>query len=300
MTLLAATSERSRAVSALIARAFQLRDIWLALMQQPVGRIGLIIVVIFILAAALAPWITPHSPYAINMDIRLQPPSFEHWLGTDDRGRDVFSRMLLGSRLSLYIVILSVMITLPLGLAVGCVAGYFGGIVAVVLMRITDIFLALPALILALALAAALGAGIGNAIIAISLASWPMLARLAYAETMKNRNADFILAAQLQGAGPIRMITRYVIPLCMPVVVTRVTLNISNTILSAAALGFLSMGAQPPEPEWGVMLSEGQRYLTTAYWLVAAPGAAMLLVSIGFNLLGDGLRDILDPTSATK
>jgi peptide/nickel transport system permease protein len=300
MTMLLPTQPRSLAISAVIARAQQGRDVWRALMRQPVGRIGLIIVMIFIVAAALAPWITPHSPYTINMDIRLQPPSFDHWLGTDDRGRDVFSRMLLGSRLSLYIVILSVMITLPLGLAVGCVAGYFGGTIAVILMRITDIFLALPALILALALAAALGAGIGNAIIAISLASWPMLARLAYAETMKSRNADFILAAQLQGAGPIRMITRYVIPLCMPVVVTRVTLNISNTILSAAALGFLGMGAQPPEPEWGVMLSEGQRYLTTAYWLVAAPGVAMLLVSIGFNLLGDGLRDILDPTAATK
>jgi peptide/nickel transport system permease protein len=298
--MLSPTQPRSLAISALIARAQRGSDVWRALMQQPVGRIGLIIVIIFIVAAALAPWITPHSPYTINMDIRLQPPSFDHWLGTDDRGRDVFSRMLLGSRLSLYIVILSVMITLPLGLAVGCVAGYFGGTVAVILMRITDIFLALPALILALVLAAALGAGIGNAIIAISLASWPMLARLAYAETMKSRNADFILAAQLQGAGPIRMITRYVIPLCMPVVVTRVTLNISNTILSAAALGFLGMGAQPPEPEWGVMLSEGQRYLTTAYWLVAAPGVAMLLVSIGFNLLGDGLRDILDPTAATK
>lgn len=292
---------RSRSkIAAYASRARRAGDFLRGLIRRPSGLIGVTIVLGFLICAALAPWILPHSPYDIDIDMRLRPPSLEHWMGTDDRGRDLFSRVLLGSRLSLYIVVLSVLITLPLGLAVGCIAGYFGRWVSVVLMRVTDIFLALPSLILALALAAALGPGIGNAIIAISLASWPTLARLAYAETIKIRDADFIAAARLQGAGSFRLITRYVVPLCIPVVTTRITLNISNTIVSAAALGFLGMGSQPPEPEWGVMLSEGRQYIISAWWLVAAPGAAMLIVSIAFNLLGDALRDRLDPTATAR
>ena len=226
---------------------------------------------------------------------RLLPPSFEHWMGTDDQARDIFSRIVHGSRLTLMVVALVAVIATPIGLAVGTTAGYFGGWVDIVLMRITDIFLAFPRLILALAFVAALGPGIENAIIAIAITSWPPYARLARAETLTIRQADHIAAIRLQGAGSLRIIWGHVVPLCLSSVIVRVTLDMAGIILTAAGLGFLGLGAQPPQPEWGAMIAAGRRFLIDFWWVATMPGIAIFVVSLGFNLLGDGLRDVLDP-----
>jgi len=190
------------------------------------------------------------------------------------------------------------MAMLVAGLLVGTVAGYAGGIVDAVLMRLTDIFLAFPRLVLALAFVAALGAGIENAVLAISITAWPPYARLARAETLTIRNSDYIAAIRLQGAGPMRIITKHIWPLCISSLIVRVTLDMAGVILTAAGLGFLGLGAQPPSPEWGAMVAEGRRFILDHWWVATMPGLAIFTVSLAFNLLGDGLRDVLDPKDA--
>jgi peptide/nickel transport system permease protein len=279
------------------ARYGQAYRTWLALKSNRLAMIGLIIVGALILIAALAPLIAPYSPVTggdLRLD-RLQPPSWAHPFGTDDQARDIFSRVIWGTQLTLMVVLLVAVIATPIGLAVGTTAGYFGGWVDVVLMRITDIFLAFPRLILALAFASALGPGIENAIIAIAITSWPPYARLARAETLTIREADFIAAIRLQGAGPGRIILGHVTPLCLSSVIVRVTLDMAGIILTAAGLGFLGLGAQPPQPEWGAMIAGGRRFIIDYWWVATMPGIAILIVSLGFNLLGDGLRDVFDP-----
>lgn len=268
---------------------------WLQLGDNRLAMLGLGIVVVLLVVAAFAPWLATHSPTAQVLSDRLQPPSVAHWLGTDELGRDIYSRIVHGSRLTLYIVGLVVIIVGPVGLAVGTIAGYLGGWFDVVLMRITDIFLAFPRLILALAFVAALGPGIENAIIAIAITAWPPYARMARAETLTIRNADYIAAARIQGAGPVRIIGRHVVPMCLSSVIVRLTLDMAGIILTAAGLGFLGLGAQPPLPEWGAMISTGRQYLLNQWWVATMPGLAIFVVSLGFNLLGDGLRDVLDP-----
>ena len=227
--------------------------------------------------------------------MRLMPPSAEHWFGTDELGRDLYTRVVHGARVTLTIVILVAIIVAPVGLAVGTVAGYLGGVVDTMLMRITDIFLAFPRLILALAFVAALGPGIENAVIAIALTAWPPYARVARAETITIRQSDFISAVRLQGASSARIVLRHVMPLCLSSVIIRVTLDMAGIILTAAGLGFLGLGAQPPMPEWGAMVSSGRNFLLDQWWVATIPGIAIFVVSLGFNLLGDGLRDVLDP-----
>jgi peptide/nickel transport system permease protein len=245
--------------------------------------------------AALAPLLSPYAPTVGELGRRLLPPSSTHWLGTDDQGRDIASRLVHGSRITLYVVMLVAVLAAPIGLLVGTAAGYAGGWLDAVLMRITDIFLAFPRLILALAFVAALGPGIENAVIAIAITSWPPYARIARAETLSIRQADYINAVKLLGAGPVRIVLRHVMPLCVPSVIVRVTLDMAGIILTAAGLGFLGLGAQPPTPEWGAMIAAGRAYVLDQWWVAAAPGAAIFIVSLGFNLLGDGLRDALDP-----
>jgi peptide/nickel transport system permease protein len=279
------------------ARYGQAYRTWLALKSNRLAMIGFAIVAALILIAALAPLIAPYSPVTggdLRLD-RLQPPSWAHPFGTDDQARDIFSRVIWGTQLTLMVVLLVAVIATPIGLAVGTTAGYFGGWVDVVLMRITDIFLAFPRLILALAFASALGPGIENAIIAIAITSWPPYARLARAETLTIREADFIAAIRLQGAGPTRIILGHVTPLCLSSVIVRVTLDMAGIILTAAGLGFLGLGAQPPQPEWGAMIAGGRRFIIDYWWVATMPGIAILIVSLGFNLLGDGLRDVFDP-----
>ena len=269
----------------------------LAFMKNRLAVLGLLIIVALIVIAVLAPVIAPYDPVETDIGNRLQPLSFTHYLGTDEMGRDIFSRIIFGSRLTLYIISLVAIIAAPVGILVGTVAGYFGGIVDTVLMRITDIFLAFPKLILALAFVSALGPGIENAVIAISITSWPPYARIARAETITIRNCDFIKAVRLQGAGALRIITGHIMPLCLPSLIIRVTLDMAGIILTAAGLGFLGLGAQPPTPEWGAMTAGGRTYIIDHWWLISMPGTAIFIVSLAFNLLGDGLREVLDPRS---
>jgi peptide/nickel transport system permease protein len=262
---------------------------------------GLGIIIALILVAILADLIAPYSPVIGDLKgARLLPPSAVHWFGTDDLGRDIFSRVVYGSRLTLFVVILVAIIAAPIGLLVGTVAGYAGGWVDAILMRITDIFLAFPKLILALAFVAALGPGIENAVLAIAITSWPPYARIARAETLTVRNSDYIAAVQLMGASPFRIVLRHIMPLCLSSLIVRVTLDMAGIILTAAGLGFLGLGAQPPLPEWGAMIASGRRFILDQWWVAGMPGIAILVVSLGFNLLGDGLRDALDPRSGEQ
>ncbi len=269
----------------------------MAFMKNRLAVLGLLIIAILIIIAVLAPVIAPYDPVETNIGNRLQPLSFTHYFGTDEMGRDIFSRIVWGSRLTLYVIGLVAIIAAPVGILVGTVAGYFGGIIDTMLMRITDIFLAFPKLILALAFVSALGPGIENAIIAISITSWPPYARIARAETITIRNSDFIKAVKLQGASALRIIAGHIMPLCLPSLIIRVTLDMAGIILTAAGLGFLGLGAQPPSPEWGAMTSSGRTYIIDHWWLITMPGTAIFIVSLAFNLLGDGLREVLDPRS---
>jgi peptide/nickel transport system permease protein len=272
-----------------------LRNIATFLMRSPPSAFGLIVLALLILMAVFAPLIATHDPYMQNLMDTLAPPSREHFFGTDELGRDIFSRLVYGSRITLTIITLVSVIVGPIGLLVGTAAGYFGGWADTVLMRVTDIFLSFPSLILSLAFVAALGPSLNNAIIAIALTAWPPIARLARAETLTLRNADYVSAAKLQGASAARIIWKQIVPMCMPSVLVRLTLSMATVILTAAGLGFLGLGAQPPLPEWGAMIAIGRRYMLESWWLVAFPGAAILCVSLAFNLIGDGLRDALDP-----
>lgn len=268
---------------------------WRRLRANPSALFGLCVILVLTVLALFAPLLATHDIYAQDLGQRLLKPSGQHWLGTDELGRDIYSRLLHGARITLYIAALTAVIAAPLGLLVGTTAGYFGGWIDRVLMRIVDVFLAFPSLILALAFVAALGPGIENAIIAIALASWPPIARLARAETLTIRRSDYISAVWLQGASSWRIISGHVMPMCVTSVVVRITMNMASIILTAAGLGFLGLGAQPPSPEWGAMLSSARQFMMTSWWIAAIPGCAILITSVAFNLLGDGLRDILDP-----
>lgn len=265
------------------------------LLHNPLSVLGLVIILALILTAVFAPWIAPFSPTRQNLSMRLLPPSTEFWLGTDALGRDIFSRIVYGSRITLTIVGLVAVLAAPLGLLIGAVAGYFGGWTDRVLMGLTDIFLSMPKLIMALAFVAALGAGINNAIIAIALTTWPAYARIARAETLTFRNAEYIAAVRLQGASHLRIILLHVLPLCTSSMIIRVTLDMAGIILTAAGLGFLGLGAQPPMPEWGAMIATGRDAILNQWWISTMPGLAIVIVSLGFCFLGDGLRDVLDP-----
>jgi peptide/nickel transport system permease protein len=271
---------------------------WLTFRRNPIAMAGLLIIVALVLMAIFAPWITSSSGLEPQLENRLRPASAEHWFGTDGLGRDIYDRIVWGSRITLYIVGLVGVIVVPVGLLVGTVAGYVGGMVDNVLMRITDIFLAFPRLILALALVAALGPGLENAVLAIAVTTWSPYARIARAEALTIRNSEFIMAAKVQGASTGGILYRHVMPLCISSVIVRLTLDMAGIILTAAGLGFLGLGAQPPTPEWGAMISNGRQFLLDQWWIPTVPGIAIFVVSLGFNLLGDGLRDVLDPKSS--
>jgi peptide/nickel transport system permease protein len=279
------------------ASAGRMYRVFAAMLRNPLTVLGGIIIGVLVLTALLAPWLAPYSPTRQNLAERLLAPSGAHWMGTDELGRDILSRVIWGSQITLTIVALVALISAPLGLVVGAISGYFGGWADRVLMGITDIFLSMPKLILALAFVAALGPGINNAIIAIAITSWPAYARIARAETLTLRNAEFISAVRLSGAGPVRVIVRHILPLCTSSMIVRVTLDMAGVILTAAGLGFIGLGAQPPLPEWGAMISRGRTFILDQWWVATMPGFAIILVSLGFCFLGDGLRDVLDPKS---
>ena len=256
---------------------------------------GLVVVVVLMLASMLAPVLAPYDPGIQNLANRLARPSAAHWLGTDELGRDILSRILFGGQVTLGMVVAVVIMVAPLGLAIGCIAGYFGGALDRVLMRVTDVFLSFPRLILALAFVAAIKPGVTSAVFAIVLTAWPPYARLARAETLTVRGTDYIAAVRLTGASSFRIILRHIVPMCIGSLVVRVTLDMSSIILTAASLGFLGMGAQPPSPEWGAMIATARRFILDQWWVPTIPGIAIFVASLAFNLLGDGLRDVLDP-----
>lgn len=289
-----APASRRQAVLGQSYRAFR------AVVSNPAALAGLIIVTALILVAIFAPLLAgTMSPLAQDLGNRLAPPSAAHWFGTDELGRDIYARTVYGARVTLTIVILVSVVVAPIGLAVGTLAGYLGGWVDAVLMRITDIFLAFPRLVLALAFAAALGPGIENAVIAISLTAWPPYARIARSETVTIARSDFIQAVVLQGASTWRILFKHIVPLCLSSVIVRLTLDMAGIILTAAGLGFLGLGAQPPTAEWGAMVSAGREVILDQWWVATIPGIAIFIVSLGFNLLGDGLRDVFDPKQAS-
>ena len=281
------------------ARLGRAYDAWRRFLRNRLAVIGLLIVLALVLVAIFANQLAPYSPYVGDLrTTRLLPPSAAHWFGTDDQGRDILSRVIFGARITLVVVVMVALLAAPIGLVVGTVAGYAGGLIDAALMRVTDIFLAFPRLILALAFVAALGPGIENAVIAIALTSWPPYARIARAETLTIRRSEYIEAIEIMGASKWRIVLRHIMPLCVSSVIVRVTLDMAGIIITAAGLGFLGLGAQPPSPEWGAMIANGRLYVLDQWWVAAAPGAAIFIVSLGFNLLGDGLRDALDPKAA--
>jgi peptide/nickel transport system permease protein len=281
--------------SPLQARLGQAYLRWLSFRENPLALVGLGIVLLLVALALFAPLLSPHSPLEQDLSRRLLPPSAGNPLGTDELGRDILSRIFFGARTTLAIVALVIVLVAPVGLAVGTVAGFVGGFLDTALMRVTDVFLAFPRLILALAFVSAIGPGLVNAIVAIACTAWPPYARIARAETLTIRNSEFIAAARLAKTGTPRIIWSHVVPLCTSSLVVRVTLDMAGIILTAAGLGFLGLGAQPPLPEWGAMISTGRKFVLDQWWVAAMPGIAIFVVSLGFNLLGDGLRDVLDP-----
>jgi peptide/nickel transport system permease protein len=264
-------------------------------LRQPSIAAGLLILLLFAAAALLAPVISPFAPLAQNVVAGLRPPSFEHLLGTDKLGRDIFSRMLYGARISLLVGASVVLIGGGIGTLLGLIAGYAGGLVDEAIMRITDLFFAFPALILAMAIAGALGPSLQNALIAISAVTWPVYARLIRGQVLALKEREFVLAARALGIPEWRIVLRHILPNTLAPLLVQASFDMGGAITSVAGLSFIGFGAQPPTPEWGVMISEGRNYIATQWWLATVPASAILLVVGGFNLLGDGLRDLLDP-----
>ena len=263
--------------------------------KEKVAIFGLIVIIIFIVLALLASVLAPYDPLEQNISDSLAPPSAEHWLGADKLGRDIFSRMLYGARISLGVGLGVVILAGVLGTIVGGTAGYLGGWWDESIMRVTDIFFAFPSLILAMAIAGALGPSLQNALIAVAVVTWPVYARLVRGQILILRNRDFVLAAQAVGAGHGRILRYHLFPNTLSPLLVQTSFDMGTTILAVAGLSFIGFGAQPPTPEWGVMISEGRNYITTHWWLTFFPAMAMLFAVAGFNLVGDGLRDVLDP-----
>lgn len=273
----------------------QIKELLFAVKKSPLTIAGAVIVLILILVAILAPLISPYDPIAMNLDQRLQAPSGEHFLGTDELGRDILSRLIHGSRVALKIMFIVLIIDLPVGVLLGIVAGFFGGWIDDVIMRIADVFMAFPRLVLALAIGAALGPNLVNTMIAIAITLWPTYARLSRSETLSIKERTFIEAEKSIGTPKYKILFREILPLCISTTVIRATLDMGNVIRIAAGMSFLGLGAQAPTPEWGLMVSTGRSFMVTQWWVPTFPGLAILLAVFGFNLLGDGIRDVADP-----
>jgi peptide/nickel transport system permease protein len=268
--------------------------------RSPLSVTGMILVGIFFLIALIGPWIVPYpedATGAVHMSQKLTAPESQFWFGTDEMGRDVFTRVILGTRVSLKIGLIIVCAAMGIGVPLGITAGFVGGWINEVIMRITDIFLAIPGLILALAIIGALGPGITNSMIALSLVWWPGYVRLVQGKTLSLKEESFIEAAQSVGAGKARIIFLHILPNCTSPIIVKASMDMGMAILAAAGLGFIGVGAQPPAPEWGAMISIARNYLPNWWWYALFPGLAIFITVLGFNLLGDGLRDILDPQS---
>jgi dipeptide transport system permease protein len=282
-------------------RRQMLADFWFYFSENRGAVIGLWVFIALVLLAVFAPVFAPHGPIEQYRDALLVPPVWEEggqWkflLGTDAVGRDMLSRLIYGARFSLFIGVVVVGIAATTGVSIGLIAGYYRGAVDTVIMRIMDIILAFPSLLLALVMVAILGPGLLNAMIAIAIVLQPHFVRLTRASVLNERGKDYVTSARVAGASPFYLMTRTILPNCLGPVTVQATLSFSNAILDAAALGFLGMGAQPPTPEWGTMLAEAREFILRAWWVVTFPGLAILITVLAVNLVGDGLRDALDP-----
>jgi len=268
------------------------QPVWL---RSPLTVAGLVLIVIFALMAVLAPLIAPSDPLKQVLSTRLKPPSAAHWLGTDQLGRDMLSRIIYGARISLLIGTVVVGLAGSVGTFVGVIAGYAGGWLDEGLMRLTDVFFAFPALILAMAISGALGPSLTNAMIAIAVVSWPVYARLVRGQVLSLREREYVDASRCLGASAGRIIWRHILPNTLAPLMVQASFDMGGAILSAAGLSFIGFGTQPPTAEWGVMISEGRNYIATHPWLSLFPGLSILFTVAAFNLIGDGLRDALDP-----
>ncbi len=275
--------------------------LWKRFRRDRLAALGLAVIGVLVTAALLAPWLAPYDPSeqffdGLTLEGAPLPPGERFWFGTDTNGRDQFSRLLYGARTSLLIGIVANGIAVLIGTTLGLVAGYARGILGAAIMRFTDLMMAFPALLLAIALAAILRPGLNIVILVIAFVNWVQIARVIYTETVALSERDYIEAARAMGAGPTRILLRHLLPHLFPTVIVYATLGIATTVLLESTLSFLGRGVQPPTPAWGMMIFESQSYFLNAPWLVFIPGASILILALAFNLVGDGLRDVLDPT----
>lgn len=271
------------------------RRAFLRFKKHKTGIVGGILLLIFIFSAIFAEYISPYDPISQNLEDRLQPPSLKHLFGTDYAGRDIFSRVIYGTRISLTVGFISVSLALVIGTLLGASAGYLGGWWDILIMRLIDIMLAFPAILLAIGIMAILGPKLTNAMIAVGIVAIPNYTRIVRATILSVKNKDFVDAARALGISPTRILFRHILPNCLAPIIVQATLGVASAILEAAGLSFLGLGAQPPTPEWGAMLSESRQYLRYAPWTVFFPGLAIMTLVLAFNLFGDALRDVLDP-----
>jgi dipeptide transport system permease protein len=278
-----------------------LKEFWQSFSSNRGALVSFIFFVLLVLAALFAPWLAPHSPTEQFRESFLSPPawqtggSMQFFLGTDEVGRDILSRLLHGARLSLMIGLISVLMSLLPGIVLGMIAAFYPNFIGTSIMRAMDVMMALPSLLLAVAIVAVLGPGLLNTILAIAVVSLPSYVRLARASAMGELSKDYVIASRLSGAGQLRLMFNTVLPNCMAPLIVQATMGFSAAILDAAALGFLGLGAQPPLPEWGTMLASARDYIERAWWVVTMPGVTILITVLALNLMGDGLRDALDP-----
>jgi peptide/nickel transport system permease protein len=272
------------------------REVLRSLAKDPLAIFGVVIVAGLVIVAVLAPWLAPYDPITPDIVSKLQPPSRIHFMGTDELGRDIFSRVLYGARLSLWVAIIVLVVAGGIGVVLGGLAGYFGRWVEEGLMRVTDIFLAFPALVLAMAISAALGASVGSGMVAISLVWWPVYARLVRGQVISIKNQQFVESARSMGASDLRLLFRHILPNALGPVVVALTFDLGNAILLTASLGFIGLGAQPPTAEWGAMIAKGKDYLLVHWWYATFPGLAILIAVLGFSSLGGFFQSWVDPS----
>lgn len=263
--------------------------------RHRLAMVGLVLIALFVTAGVFAPWVAPYDYEATDWDNVLAPPSSQYWLGTDELGRDMLSRIIHGARISMVIGLISVSIGMSVGIPLGLLAGYYGGWPDLLLERLVDIMLAFPSVLLALVLVAILGVGLTNVMIAVGIVSIPIYARLVRGSVLGIKEEDYVVAARAAGSRDLRVMVRHVLPGCMAPILVQSTLQVASAILSAAALGFLGLGASPDTPEWGIMLSKGRTWIVSSPHVTTFPGLAIMLTVLGFNLVGDALRDALDP-----